>query len=166
MFWLALMISVCTCGARRSTTCATSGRPPSSTNPLSTLPIRRPWPPASTIPVMSARESVIRGPDASFVAAESRRTGEQQVMAIGRAADHRHADLLRNLVAHLRESRARHEKRDAHLRGLDHHLGREAPRRVEDLVVAFLTVEPHLSGDRVDGVVAPDVLDELQDFRM
>ena len=70
----------------------------------------------------------------------------------------------RDLVAHLRQARARHEERDAHLRRLDHHLGGEPARRVEDLVAAVDPVEPHLPGDRVDRVVAADVLDEHQDL--
>src|SRR6185436_8467434 len=40
-----------TCGARRARTAATIGLPCSSCRPLSTPPMRRPWPPASTIPV-------------------------------------------------------------------------------------------------------------------
>jgi hypothetical protein len=101
-----------------------------------------------------------------LVAAKPVGAGEQQEMPVRCAPDHRHADLLRDLVTHLRQARARHEERDAHLRGLDHHLGSKAPRGVENLVVAFAAVEPHLAGDRIDGVVAPDVLDELQDLRM
>ena len=90
--------------------------------------------------------------------------GEQQIMLAGRAPDHRHPDLLRDLEAHLRQAGARNEKRNRHLRRLDHHFGREAARRVEDLVATFDPIEPHLSGDRVDGVVTTDVLDEHEDF--
>src|SRR5581483_4557697 len=51
--------------------------------------------------------------------------GEEQVVLVARAADHGEPDLLRDLVSHLGEPRARYQERNAHLRGLDHHLGRE-----------------------------------------
>ena len=80
------------------------------------------------------------------------------------AAKHGEADLFRDLVPHLRQARARDEKRDAHLRALDHHLRGEPAGGVEKLVGAVDRIEPHEAGDRVDRVVAPDVLDEHQDL--
>src|SRR5215831_2219748 len=117
--------------------------------------MRRPRPPARTSPVMPRAAEAT-----SAIALESLVAGEQEVMLAGRAADHGHADLLRDLVAHLRQTRARDEERDLHLRRLDHHLGGEAPGGVEDLVAALDAVEPHHARDRVHRVVPADVLDE------
>src|SRR5689334_25306472 len=77
-----------------------------------------------------------------------RRAGEQQVVLVGGAPDHRETDLLRDLVAHLRQAATGYEKRNAHLRGLDHHFGGEPPRRVEDLVATVDAIQPHLASDR------------------
>ena len=102
--------------------------------------MRRPWPPASTMPVTSARacrRGMRADASASAIGRRARkrsRAGEQQVVLVGRAADHRDADLLRDLVAHLRQARARDQERDAHLRRLDHHLRGQPAGRVEDLV--------------------------------
>ena len=52
-----------------------------------------------------------------------------------RAPDQRQVRLPRQLDAPRGETRARHQNRDAHLHRLDHHLGGEAARRVEYLVV-------------------------------
>src|SRR5258705_2836680 len=49
---LALTRSSSTCGARRSTACATIGFPRKGCRPLSTPPMRLPCPPASTTPVI------------------------------------------------------------------------------------------------------------------
>src|SRR5437588_10277726 len=182
------MMTSPTCGVKRRSTCAMRGRSSGGTSPLSTPPIRRPWPPANTMPVISARamdvsaEGPPRGanctPSGGSAAATPQAwgsimlrqkpfaAGEHEIALIRRATDHRHADFLRDLVSHLRETRARHEKRDAHLRRLDHHLGREAARRVENLVAAVDAIEPHATGDRVDRVVTTDILDEQQNLRM
>ena len=86
-------------------------------------------------------------------------------MFVHRAADHRHADAFCDLVAHLREARARHKKGHAHLCGFDHHLARESSGRIENFVATSHAVEPHHAGDRVDRVVAPDIFDEVKEFR-
>src|SRR5918997_69851 len=115
------------------------GFPRSAFRPLSTPPMRRPRPPASTTPVI---RSVRFTPDAGVTLREHCRTDgfdealfarEKQVVLVYRAADHRDADACGDLVTHLREPRARDEKRDLHLRGLDHHLGRETAGCVKDL---------------------------------
>ena len=85
-------------------------------------------------------------------------------MLAGGAADHGDADLLRDLEAHLRESRSRDQERNAHLRRLDDHFRGQSTGRVEDLVAAVNAVEPHLAGDRVDRVVPAHVFDEVQDL--
>jgi hypothetical protein len=74
-------------------------------------------------------------------------------------------DAARDVVAHAGQPRARQQDRDAHLRALDDHLRGQAPGRVEHLVGAVDGLEPHPAGDRVDRVVAADVLDEAQDLR-
>ncbi len=86
-------------------------------------------------------------------------------MLVHRAAEHGDADPGGDLVAHFGQARARHQERHPHLGGLDHHLGGEAAGGVENLVGAVHAVEPHLPGDGVHGVVAADVLDEIENFR-
>src|SRR4051794_15593348 len=55
-----MMISE-TCGARRASTHSTIGLPRSGCRPLSTPPILRPWPPASTIPETAFMLAILRG---------------------------------------------------------------------------------------------------------
>src|SRR6266513_2027280 len=136
MFRLALIRISSTCGAKRSMTRRTIGFPCSRTSPLSMLPMRRPCPPARTSPVMRITESC------SGIAEEPLGTGEQQIVLAGGAPDHGHADLLRDLVTHLCQPRARDEKWNLHLRCLDHHLRGEPSRGVEDLVAALAAIEP------------------------
>src|SRR3989337_4218926 len=62
--------------------------------------------------------------------------GEGEGVPAAHAAEHGDADLLRDLVAHLREARARDQERNAHLRALDHHLAGQPPGGVEHLVRA------------------------------
>ena len=130
-----------------------------STQPLSTPPMRRPCPPASTSPQISAFTMACR------LRSEPLRPVKSRKCLPDRAADHRQADSASDLAPHLRQARAGHQERYPHLRGLDHHLRREPARRVEDLVAAVDAIEPHVPRDRVDRVVASDVLDERQDFR-
>src|ERR1700674_2591762 len=75
------------------------------------------------------------------------------------APDQGEAGLARKLHAPGGEARAGYEHRDAHLHGLDDHLGGEPAGGVEDLVVRSDTFEEHVAGDLVDGVVAAYVLD-------
>src|SRR5262249_39823305 len=49
----AFTSSSSTCGARRSIACAAIGLPRNAARPLSTPLMRLPWPPASTMPVIS-----------------------------------------------------------------------------------------------------------------
>ena len=83
-------------------------------------------------------------------------------MAVRGATEQRQAEPLGELEPHLRDAAARDDDRHAHLRRLDHHLAGQAAGRVEDLVGAAHVVQPHPAGDRVDRVVAADVLDEGQ----
>ena len=73
--------------------------------------------------------------------------------------------LARDVEPHLGRAGAGDQHRDAHLDRLDDHLGGQPPRRVEELAAAAFTLHPHQPGDRVDGVVAADVLDVVQDLR-
>ena len=59
---------------------------------------------------------------------------------------------------------AGNQKGNAHLRRLDHHLGRQPPGGVKNLVAAIEVVEPHAAGDGIDRVMAADILDEHQDL--
>src|SRR3954467_3076788 len=61
-------------------------------------------------------------------------TGKEQVVPPRSAPQHGDAGPQRNLMAHLREPRARNEERDAHLRALDDHLGCEPPGRIEHFI--------------------------------
>ena len=79
------------------------------------------------------------------------------------ARDQRHADLLRDLEAHRGDAGARQQHRDAHQRDLDHHLRGQPPGGVEQARAAVDILEPHVPGDRVDRVVAADILDEQLD---
>src|SRR5579864_7867426 len=99
--------------------------------------MRLPLPPARISPVTEEITSALP------LRHERRRDGfpeavlareEQVMLAARRAADHGDAQLLRDVVAHLGESGARHEERYLHLRRLDHHFGSQAPGGVEDLV--------------------------------
>src|SRR5437016_4657060 len=148
------MRSSSTCGPRRSIACWTMGLPRNGCSPLSTPPMRLPWPPARMTPVTSIGNLAL--------AHEAVLAGEEEVALVDRATDHGDADLARDLVAHLREARARHEHRDSHLRRLDHHLRGEPAGGVEDLVAPVDAFEPHPARDRVDRVVAADVLDESE----
>ena len=85
-------------------------------------------------------------------------------MFVHRAANHGDAGFGGDIVAHLREAGARYQKRDLHLRGLDHHLGCETPGGVKNLVRAIDIVEPHFSGDGIYGIVAAHVFHEHEDF--
>src|SRR5690242_7678912 len=62
--------------------------------------------------------------------------GERDEAFSARAPDQCQAGLARELDAPGGEARARHEDRDAHAHGFDHHLGGEAAGGVEDLVVS------------------------------
>jgi hypothetical protein len=53
---------------------------------------------------------------------------------VGGATEQRQPELQRELVPHLRDAAARDDDRHAHLRRLDHHLARQPPGGVEDLV--------------------------------
>ena len=85
-------------------------------------------------------------------------------MLVHGTANHRHADLFGNLVAHLRQARARHQKRHAHLRGLDDHFAGEPARGVENFVATVDAVQPHHPGNGVHRVVAPHVFYEIEQF--
>src|SRR5207249_4371362 len=140
----------------------------SSCRPLSTPPMRRPSPPARITPVTGQGRGA-RGEGrgtldavngrATFLLEPRTRTsslgfsepvfaGEEQIMLPGGPADHREADLVRDFVAHMRESRARYQNRNAHLRALDHHFRSEPPGGIEHLVAAVDAVQPHLPGNR------------------
>src|SRR5437867_3476541 len=87
---------------------------------------------------------------------------KQQEMLVACAADHGDADLLRDLVTHLSQSGARDQELDTHLRSLDHHLGSEPARGIENLVAAVDAIEPHATGNGVNRIVTADVFDEVQ----
>ena len=86
-------------------------------------------------------------------------------MFVHRAPDHGHADLLCDLVAHLRKTRTGNEKRHAHLRGFDHHFAGQSSRGVENFVAAVDAIEPHHPGNRIHRVVTTHVFDEIQKLR-
>src|SRR5262252_657868 len=99
------MRSSSTWGAKRATTCSTMGLPRNGCSPLSTPPMRLPWPPARTTPVTSAillARGEIRLGGAFH---EPLRPREQEIVLPDCASDHRDPHLLRDLVAHLREAR-------------------------------------------------------------
>src|SRR5690349_5885134 len=128
--------------------------PRKACRPLSTPPMRLPLPPARMSPVTEETTSAaLRHHRRRDDLPETVLPGEEKVvLAAGRAPDHGDADLVRDLVAHLGEARARDEEGNLHLRRLDHHLRGEPAGGVEDLVRAVDAVEPHLPCDRVDRI--------------
>src|SRR5437660_11122650 len=160
------MMTPRTCGAKRSYTWSTRRLPRNVCRPLSTPPMRLPLPPARISPVTEdcKARSPLRHHRRRDGLPEAVLAGEEQVVfSARRAADHGDSDLVGDLVAHLGEARAGNKERDAHLRGLDHHLRGKAPGGVENLVRAVHAIEPHLSGDRVHGVVPADVFHDVED---
>src|SRR6476661_2330481 len=91
-------------------------------------------------------------------------TGEQQIVFAGCTSEHGDADLARDFITHLRESRPRYEDRYLHLRALDDHFGGKTTGGIKRLVAAFHAVEPHLPGDRIDRIMASDVFDEHENL--
>ena len=144
-FWLALMRRPVDRGARRSGACAAIGRPASSTRPVHTAHAV-PWPPAEQDPgdaavggrgageggMVGARRAWEGG---ASVARSERSAPENSrcCLPLG-AADHGEADLL--AICQPMGEAERETRRNAHLRGLDHHLGGE-PAGGEDLVAAI-----------------------------
>src|SRR5206468_11417652 len=97
-----------TCGEKRSITWRTIGCSPSRIKPLSTLPILRPWPPARINPVIPGEGGMAPERERccdSNVGSKALGAGEQQEVLSRGAANHGHADLLRDVVSHLREAR-------------------------------------------------------------
>src|SRR5262249_21358746 len=74
------------------------------------------------------------------------------------ASDERQSRLAGELYAPAGEARAGDEHGDAHLYGLDDHLGGQTPGGVEDFVIGADAIEEHVAGDLVDGVVTAHVL--------
>src|SRR6266700_5375551 len=83
---------------------------------------------------------------------------ERDKALAARAADQCEIGLAGKLHAPGGEARARDQDRDAHAHGLDHHLGREPPGGVEELVVGAHAMLEHPARDLIDRVMAADVL--------
>src|SRR6266404_7247114 len=74
-----------------------------------------------------------------------------------RAPDQRQSDLPRQIDAPGGETRTRNQNGNPHPHGLDHHLGSQPSRGVENLVGRIDAVAVNPPRDLVDGVVAADV---------
>src|SRR5439155_18329744 len=83
------MSSSSTWGARRSMACATMGLPRNGCNPLSTPPMRLPWPPASTTPVTSIVGEAMEGRPAGALLGKR--------IAVRRAVDRSHEERERQV---------------------------------------------------------------------
>ena len=85
-------------------------------------------------------------------------------MFVDRASDHRNADLFGDVIAHLRQAGTGHQKRNAHLRGFDHHFAGKPSGGVENFVATINTFKPHPAGDGIHRIVAAHVFDKRQNF--
>src|SRR4051812_47151148 len=163
----ALSTRPLTCGVSRASARCKMLSLPTRISALSPPPMRRASPPARTRPnvsvVMHRRLAPVLAAlllDVSEVLVEHDAVlaGERNEAFSPCAADEREPGLACKLHAPGGEARPRHQDRDAHAHGLDHHLGGEPARGVEDLVVRRNAVLEHPAGNFVDRVVAPDVL--------
>ena len=80
------------------------------------------------------------------------------------AGDEGDAQFFRQFEAHVGGAVAGYQHRDAHQRRLHDDFRCQPPGGVENLVLAADVVQPHLTRDRVHGVVPAHVLDECQDL--
>src|ERR1700742_1570122 len=163
----ALSTMPLTCGVSRASVRSRIVSFPILISALSPPPMRRASPPARTRPnvsiVMHRRlapvlAALLLDVGKVLVEHDAVLAGERDKALAARAADQRQPGLARKLDPPGGEAGARDQDRNAHAHRLDHHLGSEAPGRVEDLVVCGDAVLEHPAGDLVDRVVAPDVL--------
>src|ERR1700677_4525907 len=82
-----------------------------------------------------------------------------KISAIGGAADERHAELRRELVAHGRGAVTRDHQRNSIMSRLHHHLARESAGREQNLVLTIHAMQHHEARDGVDTVVPAHILD-------
>src|SRR3954463_12263257 len=172
---LALRMRPSHCGFSRAITRSRMVRPAIVRIGLSPPPIRRARPPASNTPGISGASL-----DAALVVTvfalalvpcrffldivevlvehDALLSGQRDEAFSPRAADQRQADLSRQFDTPCGEARARDENGNSHPHRLDHHLGGEAARGVEDLVGGIDAVAIDPACDLVDGVVAADIL--------
>src|SRR5512140_2356010 len=159
---LAFRINPSHCGFSRAMTRARIVRPPIVRIGLSPPPIRRPRPPASSIPGVAGASLDVAGYSLVTVGALALVTrgffldvGEvlivndallarerDEALSAG-AADQRQSDLPRQVDAPCRKARARNQDRDSHPHRLDHHLGGQPSGGVEDLVGGIDVVAEH-----------------------
>jgi len=92
------------------------------------------------------------------------RPAKQQVVLALAATDHCDADPGCDLVSHVGKSGARQQKRNAHLGTLDDHLTRQPAGGVKNLVGTVDALLPHPAGDCIDCIVAPNILNEIQNL--
>src|SRR5437879_8793434 len=145
-------------------------RPPIWRIGLSPPPIRRARPPASNTPGVAGISVVTF----AALALVTRRFffDESKVLIVDdallarqrdeplspRAPDQRQSNLARQIDAPRRKARTRNQDRNSHPHRLDHHLGGEPSRGVENLVGGIDAVAVDPARDLVDGIVAADVL--------
>src|SRR5882724_860355 len=180
---LALRMSPSHCGFSRAITRDRMVRPPVWRIGLSPPPIRRASPPASKTPGVVGASLDVAGASLDVapislvtVAALALVAGglffdESKVLIVDdaafarqrdeafapRAPDQRQTHLPRQIDAPRREARARQQNRNAHSHRLDHHLGGQPSRGVENLVGGIDAMAVNPARDLVDGVVAADV---------
>src|SRR6266404_5530542 len=180
---LALRMSRSHCGFSRAMTRARMVRPPISRIGLSPPPMRRASPPASSTPGVIGASLDVAGASfdvagisvVTFAALALVTDGflfdEIEVLIVddallarqhdepfsARAPDQRQSDLPRQIDAPRRKARTRNQDRNPHPHCLDHHLGSQPSRGVENLVGGIDAVAVDPACDLVDGVVATDV---------
>src|SRR5216683_3311200 len=166
---LALRISPSHCGFRRAMTRSRMVRPPIRRIGLSPPPIRRARPPASNTPGVAGASIVTLG--ALALVSRGFLFDKGEVLVVDdpllarqrdepfspRAPDQRQSDLPRQIDAPGGETGARNQDRNSHPHRLDHHLGGQPSRGVENLVGGIDAVAIDPAGDLVDGVVAADI---------
>src|SRR5271155_139360 len=164
---LALRISPSHCGFSRAITRARMVRPPIWRIGFSPPPILRAWPPAKSTPgiLIVTGFALALVPCGFFldegevlVIDDALLAGECDEAFAARAPDQGQPDLSRQIDAPGGEARTRHQDRNPHPHRLDHHLRRQPPGGVEDLVGGIDAVAIDPARDLVHRVMAADVL--------